>query len=69
MKKILSLATVVILCLILMLPMAMSVSAAAPSAALGAPTTVREGETFTVVFHLGGTNLSGLSGALKYDSK
>lgn len=69
MKKILSLATVVILCLMLMLPMAMSVSAAAPSAALGAPTTVREGETFTVVFHLGGTNLSGLSGVLKYDSK
>lgn len=67
MKKIISLATAVVLCLMLLLPI--TVSAAPASVTMSVPSTVREGDTITVVFKLNGSNLYGLSGTLKYDSR
>lgn len=66
MKKLVSLLTVLILCLASML--SISVSAASASASLTGPGTVRAGDTITLSFNLNGSGLFGASGTLSYDS-
>lgn len=66
MKKIISMVTAVVLCMLLLLPM--TVSAASASATLTGPAAVREGDTITVTFYLNGSGLYGASGTLSYDS-
>lgn len=66
MKKLVSLLTVLILCLASML--SISVSAAGASASLTGPGTVRAGDTITLSFNLNGSGLFGASGTLSYDS-
>ncbi|MBO5358249.1 MAG: cadherin-like beta sandwich domain-containing protein [Clostridia bacterium] len=66
MKKIISVLTVLVLCLGLMLPM--TISAATASASLTGPATVRAGDTITVSFNLNGSGIYGVEGMLSYDS-
>jgi len=66
MKKIISILTILVLCLGLMLPM--TVSAATASASLTGPATVRAGDTITVSFNLNGSGIYGVEGMLSYDS-
>ena len=66
MKKIISILTILVLCLGLMLPM--TVSAATASASLTGPATVRAGDTITVSFNLNGSDIYGVEGMLSYDS-
>ena len=66
MKKIISILTVLILCLALMTPL--TASAASASATLTGPGTVRAGDTITLSFNLNGSGLYGASGTLSYDS-
>lgn len=66
MKRIISIASVLILCVALLLPA--TVSAASASASLTGPGTVRAGDTITLSFNLNGSGLYGASGALSYDS-
>lgn len=66
MKKIVSILTVLVLCIAMMLPIA--VSAATASATLTGPGTVRAGDTITLTFNLNGSGLFGASGELSYDS-
>lgn len=66
MKKIVSILTAVILCVVLMLPL--TVSAASASASLTGPGTVRAGDTITLSFNLNGSGIYGASGTLSYDS-
>ena len=66
MKKIISVITVLILCLALMTPL--TASAASASATLTGPGTVRAGDTITLSFNLNGKGLYGASGTLSYDS-
>ena len=55
-----------ILTMCLLLPF--TASAASASASLSGPNTVRAGDTITLTFKLNGSNLSGASGTLSYDS-
>lgn len=66
MKRIVSLLTVIILCVALMLPL--TVSAASASASLTGPGTVRAGDTITLTFNLNGSGIFGASGTLTYDA-
>lgn len=66
MKKVSSMLTALAVCLVMLLPM--TVSAASASASLTGPGTVRAGDTITLSFNLNGSNLSGASGTLSYDS-
>lgn len=66
MKKIVSSMAAFILTMCLLLPFA--ASAASASASLSGPNTVRAGDTITLTFKLNGSNLSGASGTLSYDS-
>ena len=66
MKKIVSILTAVILCVVLMLPL--TVLAASASASLTGPGTVRAGDTITLSFNLNGSGIYGASGTLSYDS-
>lgn len=66
MKKVISILTVLFLCLALMLPI--TVSAASASASLTGPGTVRAGDTITLSFNLNGSGIFGTSGTLSYDS-
>lgn len=66
MKKIASIITTLGICLLILLPM--TASAASASASLTGPGTVRAGDTITLNFNLNGSNLSGASGTLSYDS-
>ena len=66
MRKIVAFSAVLILCLAFMLPI--TVSAAAASASLTGPGTVRAGDTITLSFNLNGSGLYGASGTLSYDS-
>lgn len=66
MKKIISIATVFVLCISLMLPML--VWAAGASATLTGPGTVRAGDTITLYFNLNGSGILGASGTLSYNS-
>ncbi len=64
MKKIISIITVCILCMLLILP----VHAASASATLTGPGTVRAGDTITLSFNLNGSGIYGASGTLSYNS-
>lgn len=66
MKKIISILTVCILCLVLLTPF--TVSAASASASLTGPGTVRAGDTITLSFKVNGSGIYGASGTLSYDS-
>ena len=66
MKKIISLALAVILCVSMF---AMTVFAASASATLTGPGTVRAGDTITLTFNVNGSGIYGASGTLSYDSK
>lgn len=66
MKKIIAALATGMLALTLLLPMA--ASAASASATLSGPGTVRAGDSITLTFKLNGSNLSGASGTLSYDS-
>ena len=66
MKKIISVLTILVLCLGLMLPM--TVSAATASATLSGPATVRAGDTITLSFNFTGSGIYGVEGMLSYDS-
>ncbi len=66
MKRIISIVSVLILCVALLLPA--TVSAASASASLTGPGTVRAGDTITLSFNLNGSGLFGASGTLSYDS-
>ena len=66
MKKIVSILTVLVLCVALMLPM--TVSAASAGASLAGPGIVRAGDTITLSFNLNGSGIFGASGTLSYDS-
>ncbi len=65
MKKIISLAIVLLLCVSLF---AVTASAASASASLTGPGTVRAGDTITLTFNLSGSGIFGASGTLSYDS-
>ena len=65
MKRLLSLAAVLLLCAGLF---AMAASAAPASATFTGPGTVRAGDTITLTFSLNGSGISGASGTLSYDS-
>lgn len=65
MKKIVSSLTALILAACLLLPF--TASAAAATASLSGPGTVRAGDTITLTFKLNGSGLSGASGTLSYD--
>ena len=65
MKRLLSFAAVLLLCVCLF---AVSVSAVSGSATLTGPGTVRAGDTITLTFNLNGSGISGAEGALSYDS-
>lgn len=66
MKRIVSIITVLVLCVALLLPL--TVSAASASASLTGPGTVRAGDTITLSFNLNGSGIYGASGTLSYDS-
>ncbi len=66
MKRIVSLAIALLLCVSLF---AVTVSAASASASLTGPGTVRAGDTITLSFNLNGSGIFGASGTLSYDSK
>lgn len=66
MRKLISILTAVVLCLVFMLPG--MVSAASATANLSGPGTVRAGDTITLTFNLGGNGIYGASGTLAYDS-
>ena len=66
MKKVSLFWTAVVLCFTLMF--SLTVSAANASATLTGPGTVRAGDTITLSFNLGGSNILGASGTLVYDS-
>ena len=66
MKRIISVVSVLLLCVALLLPA--TVSAASASASLTGPGTVRAGDTITLSFNLNGSGLYGASGTLSYDS-
>ena len=66
MKKIISILTVLVLCLAMLLPM--TVSAASASATLSGPATVRAGDTITLTFNFTGSGIYGVEGMLSYDS-
>lgn len=66
MKRIISILTVIMLCLAIIVPM--SVSAASASATLTGTGTVRAGDTLTLEFKLNGSGIFGASGTLSYDS-
>lgn len=57
-------AFILTMCLLLLF----TASAASASASLSGPNTVRAGDTITLTFKLNGSNLSGASGTLSYDS-
>lgn len=65
MKRIVSLAIVLLLCVSLF---AVPAFAASASATLTGPGTVRAGDTITLSFNLAGSNIFGASGTLSYDS-
>ena len=64
MKRIVSLATALLLCVSLL---CVTVFAASASASLTGPGTVRAGDTITLTFHLNGSGIFGASGTLEYD--
>ena len=64
MKRIVSLATALLLCASLL---CVAVFAASASASLTGPGTVRAGDTITLTFHLNGSGIFGASGTLEYD--
>ena len=66
MRKLVAILTVLMLCAACVLPI--TVSAAAASASLTGPDTVRAGDTITLSFNLNGSGLYGASGTLSYDS-
>lgn len=66
MKKIVAILTICILCMAVLMPF--TVSAASASASLTYNGTVRAGDTITLTFNINGSNLSGASGTLSYDS-
>ena len=66
MKKFVLSMAVFVLTICLLLPL--TVSAASASATLSGPGTVRAGDAITLTFKLNGSNLSGVSGTLSYDS-
>ena len=66
MKKITSSLAALLLTIWLLVPF--TVSAASASATLSGPGTVRAGDSLTLTFKLNGSNLSGASGTLSYDS-
>ena len=66
MKKMVSSLMALIMIMCLLLPL--TASAASASASLSGPGTVRAGDSITLTFKLNGTNLSGASGTLSYDS-
>ena len=65
MKRLISLAIALLLCMSLF---AVTVFAASASATLTGPGTVRAGDTITLSFNLSGSNIFGASGTLSYDS-
>lgn len=65
MKKIVTLALTLILCISILSVAALAVTA---SAKLTGPDTVRAGDTITLTFKLNGTGIFGASGTLSYDS-
>ena len=65
MKKIVTLALVLILCMSILSVAALAVEA---SAKLTGPDTVRAGDTITLTFKLNGKGIFGASGTLSYDS-
>lgn len=66
MKKILSIVTSLVLCACLLLPM--QAYAAAPTAKLTGPGTVRAGDTITVTLKVKGDQVTGFEGTLSYDA-
>lgn len=66
MKKIASSLAALLLTILLLVPF--TASAASASATLPGPGTVRAGDSITLTFKLNGSNLSGASGTLSYDS-
>lgn len=66
MKKIVSRLATLILTMCLLLPF--TASAASATASLSGPGTVRAGDSITLTFKLNGSNLSGASGTLSYDT-
>lgn len=66
MKKIASSLAALLLTILLLVPF--TVSAASASATLSGSGTVRAGDSITLTFKLNGSNLSGASGTLSYDS-
>lgn len=65
MKRTISLAVVLLLCVSLF---AVTAFAASASASLTGPGTVRAGDTITLTFNLNGSGIFGASGTLSYDS-
>ena len=65
MKRIISLAIALMLCVSLF---AVTTFAASASASLTGPGTVRAGDTITLTFNLNGSGIFGASGTLSYDS-
>ena len=66
MKKILTIVTSLVLCACLLFPL--QVYAAAPTAKLTGPGTVRAGDTITVTLKAKGDQITGFEGTLTYDS-
>lgn len=66
MKKILSIALAVVLCVCLLMPCA--VSAAPISTSMSGPSMIRQGDTMVVTFQLSGGNLYGASGEISYNT-
>ena len=65
MKRILSIAAALLLCVSLL---CVTVFAASANASLTGPGTVRAGDTITLTFKVSGSNILGVSGALSYDA-
>ncbi len=63
-KKILSLISALVLCLVLLI----SVEVKAASGSLTGPEIVRAGDRITLSFNINGSNIYGVSGTLSYDS-